>query len=325
LSFKWLRGFYGDYVIVRESRDFVVFLKTSSSDKFIHVSSLPVWALSGLEYNGEFRDYTLNLKVLGENYVDVCVATRNRESLGELFKVELSSGGVHYADHSKCVDYVSTGFPRIDVLVESIVSLRSAWCTSLCNCPERSVKYYEVFLKAKVAHAYSFYKRVKDAWLEYAQEYLGFVYWLLDSVLREHCQLTSIRGLSDVCKRACSSESVEWRNLVAEYKCRERPLRVYLERMISGIKPDILVETLSHRAIIECKQGPPRTWLEKAVKQSKKYRNISDHVVLVTSQTLSKHEITLLKAHYDEVIHTCTPQNRECREHIFRELYSKLL
>jgi len=95
--------------------------------------------------------------------------------------------------------------------------------------------------------------------------------------------------------------------------------------MISGIKPDILIETPTHRVIIECKQGPTKTWLEKAVKQSKKYRIIGDRLVLVTPRTLSEHEITLLKTHYDEVIHALTPHNIEHKKHTYKELHTKLL
>jgi len=289
------------------------------------VSSLPIRALSELRYNGEYREYTLNLRALGENHVDMCVAIKSEENYSELFRVDLSSGRVYYTGHGECADYVSTGFSKIDILVENIVNLRRSWCTSLCNCTEKSIKYYEVFLKARIAHAYSFYKRVKDAWLEYSREYLGFVFWVLDSVLRDFCRVTRIRGLSNACRRACSSESIEWSNLVAEYECNKRSLKVYLERMISGIKPDILVEIPTHRVVIECKQGPAKTWLEKAIKQSKKYRDIGDRLVLVTPRTLSEREITLLKTHYDEVIHTFTPHNIERKKYIYRELYVKLL
>jgi len=297
-----------------------VFLKTPSSNKFIHTSSLPIRVLSELRYNGEFKEYTLNLKALGEDYVDMCIVTRSEEYYSELFKINSSSKRVYYTGRSECLNHVSTGFPRIDALIESIAVLRRSWCIPICKCPERSIKYYEAFLKAKVAHIYSFYKRIKDAWLEYAQEYLGFIYWVLDSVLREHCQIINTRGLSDICKRACSSESIEWRNLIVEYDCREKSIRVYLERMLNGVKPDILVETLNKRIAIECKQGPIKTWLKKAIKQAEKYKALFDTCILITPQLLSESDIIVLKQQYDIVVDKCTTENLECRKALHQVL-----
>jgi len=87
---------------------------------------------------------------------------------------------------------------------------------------------------------YSFYRGIKEIWLEHSQEYLGFIYSLLHSALTELCQLTSATKLSDICRKAYSAESIIWSNIFVEYKCGERSLKVYLEKMTNGIKPDIL-------------------------------------------------------------------------------------
>gem|GEM_PF-5539984 len=62
-----------------------------------------------------------------------------------------------------------------------------------------------------------------------------------------------------------------------------------------------------------------KTWLEKAIKQSKRYRALSDHIVLVTPQVLSEREISVLRQHYDLVLGECTVHRLECKESLSQE------
>jgi hypothetical protein len=299
-----------------------VFLKTSSGE-CVHVSTL-LSALSGVEYAGEFTEYTLNLSALGGRHVDLCVVSKEEGCAGGVFRVDLSAQRVHYAGRVDSVRELSTGFKRLDTLVREICELRRAWSSVLCACPSSAVECYEAFLKARVAHVYSLYRRVKEAWLEYSQEYLGFTYGLVHSALLEYCRLVSTHGLGEICQRACRSESVEWRGVVADYRCGETLLRVYLEKMISGVKPDILLETPSRRILIECKQGPVKTWLVKAVKQAKRYRALSSYTVLLTPRALSSEELSVLRQHYDIVVEGCTVENSECRSRLRGEVLGLL-
>jgi hypothetical protein len=215
------------------------------SGKYVHVSSLHR-ILESVEYAGESVEYTFKLPVLGDNRINILVARRGVNCVYEEYRVDLSTQRVEYVGLMSNVIEFSTGSPRLDSLVRDICDLRRAWCTSICECTTSSVKCYEVFLKARVARVYNLYKRVKEAWLEYSQEYLGFIYGLVDSALREHCYVTHARGLGEVCMRANRAESTSWSSVVVEYECRDKPLRVYLERMISGVKPDLIIESGSH-------------------------------------------------------------------------------
>ncbi len=312
----WLGGLYDGYLVIRESRDIIVFLKTNSGE-YIHVSAL-LRVLSGVEYTGEFTEYILNLSTLGSKHIDLCVVSRGDECTGMVFRIDLPTQRVHHVGRVDSIRELSTGFKRLDTLIREICELRRVWSNVLCTCPNSAVNCYEVFLKARVAHMYSFYRRIKEAWLEYSQEYLGFTYGLLHDTLLEYCRPMSIHGLKEICQRACRSGSVEWRGVIAEYKCGETPLRVYLERMISGIKPDVLLETPSRRILIECKQGPVKTWLVKAVKQAKKYRTLSNYTVLLTPRSLSSEELNVLRKYYDLVIEECIVENSECKSRLRR-------
>ena len=321
LGSTWLRGLYGGHLVVRESRSVVLF--AGGGESFVHVSSL-LGALVGVEYTGEFTEYTLNLAALRSPRLEVVAASRSEGCLCEVYTVDAETGRVEYSGSLSTCRGLSTGSQRLDALVRDISELRRAWCSSLCECPERAVECYEVFLKARVAHTYNLYRRVKEAWLEYSQEYLGFVYGLVHSALLEHCRVVSAEGLRSVCERACRAESSEWRSVVVEYACRGGSVRVYLERMISGVRPDLLVERGPRRLLIECKQGPTKTWLAKAAKQAKKYRVLSSQLVLATPRALTEQELNTVKQHYDTVISECTPSNQDCREKLLGELLTVL-
>jgi hypothetical protein len=290
-----------------------------SGEKYVHISSLH-GALVSIKYAGESVEYTLNLSALGTNCINILVARRSVNCVYEEYRVDLSTQRVEYLSSKNSAFEFSTGYSRLDSLVGDISNLRRAWCTSICDCSISSVKCYEVFLKAKIAHVYNLYKRVKEAWLEYSQEYLGFIYGLVDSALREHCNVTHARGLREVCMRANRAESTSWSNVVVEYECRDKPLRVYLERMINGVKPDLIIESGSHRLLIECKQGPAKTWLAKATKQAKKYRTISSQLVLVTPRALGEQDLNTLRQHYDTVISECTAPGLNCKARLHEEV-----
>jgi len=38
---------------------------------------------------------------------------------------------------------------------------------------------------------------------------------------------------------------------------------VFLERMIGASKPDVLLSTSDKQVVVECKQGAPKTWVQK--------------------------------------------------------------
>jgi hypothetical protein len=289
------------------------------SGKYVHVSSLHR-ILESVEYAGESVKYTLNLSALGTNCVNILVARRSVNCVYEEYRVDLRTQRVEYLSSKNSAFEFSTGYSRLDSLVGDISNLRRAWCTSICECSISSVKCYEVFLKARVARIYNLYKRVKEAWLEYSQEYLGFIYGLVDSALREYCTVTHARGLGEVCMRANRAESTSWSSVVVEYECRDKPLRVYLEKMINGVKPDLIIESGPHRLLIECKQGPAKTWLVKATKQAKKYRTISNQLVLVTPRALGEQDLNTLRQHYDTVISECTAPGLNCKARLHEEV-----
>jgi hypothetical protein len=90
--------------------------------------------------------------------------------------------------------------------------------------------------------------------------------------------------------------------------------------MINGVKPDLIIESISHRLLIECKQGPAKTWLAKATKQAKKYRTISSQLVLVTPQALIEQELNALRQRYDLIVDDCTALSSDCRVKICEEI-----
>jgi len=312
--YTWLGGLYGNYLVVRESRDTVIFLRTSSKD-WVYVSAL-FSALCGVEYTGEFIEYTLNLSALGDRCIDLCVVNKSKRCTCEVFRVDSLTRKVYYLGELDCTKSLSTGFTWLDAVVKEVCDLRRAWSSVLCSCLTSIVDCYEVFLKARIGHTFSLYRRVKEAWLEYSREYLGFTFSLVHSTLLEYCELTGVYGLREICEGACRAESVEWSNVVVEYKCGDTPIKVYLEKMISGIRPDMLVETPKRRVLIECKQGPVKTWLVKAIKQAKKYRALSNYTILLTPRALSSEELSVLRQHYDIVIEGCTVESSGCRSRL---------
>jgi uncharacterized protein with gpF-like domain len=90
--------------------------------------------------------------------------------------------------------------------------------------------------------------------------------------------------------------------------------------MINGVKPDLIIESGSHRLLIECKQGPAKTWLVKATKQAKKYKAIFNNLILVTPQALTEQELNALRQHYDLVVDDCTALSSDCRVKIREEI-----
>jgi hypothetical protein len=309
----------GSTVDLREnfSRGFkrVYFARRCSDRDFVHVSTLVVRVGGGFTVDRGGVEYRLNLPALGD-----CV---------EVFELDVKQSGVVTRLYRVLGDVINelaldpltarftSGFPKVDKAVDEIVEYRALWCKTLCRTCEASATTYRLLLLSRLGSNYALYRRMKEAWLEYSNEYHAYIYALIHSSLGERgfkLSSSSQELLVERCRDACMGESIDWSRLSLDYEGVGGPVLVQFERGLGASKPDILVIHGSRQVVFECKQGPPKTWASKALKQAQKYRKYADTLILVTPRRLQSTEYEALNKHYDYVVDECNYRNTElCR------------
>jgi hypothetical protein len=215
---------------------------------------------------------------------------------------------------------------KVDELVDEIISYRRIWSSLICNELDSGIEYYRVFLSADLGLNYSLFRRLKEAWLELSNEYIGFVFSLIHCLLRDSgFKVVDEEPLLNKCSMVHRSQSVTWRNTIIDYANQSSNFKVYAERMINGVTPDLVISSNNMKIVIECKQGPPKTWLLKATKQARKYRELAQLLILVTSRKLDSDEHIELSKYYDDIIDECNGEKYyECMNILKQIILSSL-
>jgi len=300
----------GDSIVLREverdNRVVRVFVKTPELRDLIHASALTrvlklevVFEHGIVEYSFKLSQVSKPLEIYGFT-IDLSGFRVQCYRLGdsELYEVRVDPRSIR----------VSSGFPRVDRVVDEISAYRGLWSEVLCGSRGQSLFNYDLLLKARYALNYALFRRIKEAWLEYASEYNAFIYSIIHSVLLEKGFNPTLEGLECIrgkCSEVEYSKSVDWRGVRLPYISDSKRLYVLLERMINGSQPDILLSSSNIQLVIECKQGGPKTWLSKAVKQAGRYRKYANIIVLVTNHKLTSDDYEYLSGKYDYVLDEC--------------------
>lgn len=291
------------------SPDYVsrVYVSYDNLEKPVHISSLYGNALREVIIQGGNVEYLLDTNRVRE--LGVYEIIYSRKAL-YVKCYQLVNGHLrHFDGHCTIVD-ISTGNGKLDGLVGEVVKYRAFWSTKLCKTLADTLKAYDAVLKARIALNYFLFRRLKEAWAAYSNEYLKFAYVLVHNTLRERGLVPVKTQLEEICNFAELIDKSEWRGIVVNYVDNGLNSSISLERRVGRVVPDLLVTTPRGSTVIECKQGPPVTWLTKAIKQAKGYKSLIPAVlVLLTPQSLSLQEREILLKHYNYIVDGCTVKN----------------
>lgn len=297
---------YGDELIVREetigdcrNRFFI----KVNSDKAIHVSNLLRDSIFIDIIRGRV-EYTIPRARLPDSFELVEVSNCDHPFI-KVYHVRDSAINVLDTTNNYTLVF-TTSSARVDELVNEITSYREYWSSNLCRSTSFS-SLYRAFLIADTSFNYNITRRLKETWLELASEYMGFLLALLHSIiLGIGYEIATENSIEDKCKRVSLGISNTWKETTLVYYRGTNTINIYLEKMIHGVTPDILVSNSESRLVIESKQGPVENWLEKAIKQSKKYREVlKGKIALVTNRRLDQPHYNRLSKYYDAVIPDC--------------------
>lgn len=309
-------------MILREKthRDYKsrIFIGLSSMNKPVHISYMYGKSLREVIFNKGIVEYHVDSKTIDSSNIEIYEIVYNSGSLYvDLYKVSESNELDHLGRMGKAL-YVSTGSDKVDKLIDEIVMYRKTWSSILCRIPNEPSEFYGAFLKADTALNYYLFKRLKDAWVELSGEYLGFIYALIHKILLGQ-GFKPVISLLDKCELISKASSISWFNTGIRYLKDNNSIEVLLEHRIGGSKPDLLLRRQDTSIAIECKQGPYKVWLNKAIKQSKKYRGYGFIPVLVTSEKIKN--IDILSENYEYIVDQCNSQY----EDYCTEMFSKIL
>lgn len=304
---------HGGYLYIREvdSEKYKcrVFIKTGEDKPPLHVSSFRNHGLIETIFENGGVVYTLDMNKLKQPLEVYVFSTGYNGPSVRVYRV-YKNNIVEYSIEPRGIR-VSSGFTRVDDIVEEIVAYRRAWSNTLCGGVDEHVLLYEVFLKAKIGLNYGLFRRIKEAWIEYSIEYLGYIYSLVHSLLIEkgyHLE-SGFEEVERICRLVKSCSSVDWKGFSTLYKTGDRRIMVFLERMIGASKPDVLLSTSDKQVVVECKQGAPKTWVSKAIKQAVKYRRYANILVLITNRRLNREDYEELSKQYDYILEDCSLRN----------------
>ncbi|MEM1595823.1 MAG: hypothetical protein QXS24_01570 [Desulfurococcaceae archaeon] len=318
----------GDFILVKEenthsfkSRYFVKFL---NKDSLIHISALPRKAIREVVFDKGSVEYVIDrgkLPKVVEIYEAALINSKPR-----ILLYRIDNDKIEVPRKAEFPLVFSSGFPTVDKLVNEVKSYRRIWTRILCNGLDHCVDLYGAFLSADLSLIYALFHRLKEAWLELSNEYVGFVFSLVHAVLKE-LELDAVdkEVLLEKCNLVEKYQDIYWRSTSIRYSKLNSNLEVSVERMISGVTPDLIISTNNKKIVIECKQGPPKTWLAKSIKQAQKYREVAQQLILVTSRELDENEQRELSKYYNYVIDQCNGGNYViCRNRIKNVILNQL-
>lgn len=202
---------------------------------------------------------------------------------------------------------LSSGFPFIDRIVSELAMYRHFWARTLCCTRDHGLRFYTVDVLARGAIGQAIYGRVKELFQESSREYTGFVLGAIVSGLVRKGFKVSHTG--NHCSSAEHAEPVSWTGTKIILSNDKSSVIIDVERRLGLANPDILIEHDGRRVLLECKTGPPKTWLSKAIKQGRIYGELGS-AILVTSKHLGETELKMLGELYSAVIE-CSPINAD--------------
>jgi len=242
---------------------------------------------------------------------------------------------------------MSSGSPEIDEVVKQIMESKNYWSSVFCNLPRpyemdskngkitftvdeigRKIReneskehkaYIEASLKAIFAYNYFVKNSKQQMWKKMAKEYQNFVLALIHEqlsgkyrflqndpmTLRSICTYLNVKRYFSRSGAILQYELAE--NEKIELELEPRPSWADLKISLTGQKTATL--------LVECKQGPPELWIEKSIKQSKRYKATNATLLLVAMHPLNNTQKAFLANHYDHIIDNCTPtHSQECKK-----------
>lgn len=304
-----------DLILIRERNDKQfksrVFIKHSGITKPMHLSA--------------FRGKNILEIVFSRGSIEYVLRKNSFSDSMELYDVSLASGELYTLIYRVQKDRVeslgkmlippeaSSGFSAVDKIVEEISLYRDIWSRILCADYNLNSTFYKVFLLADLGLNYSLFLRLKEAWLEFSNEYIGFILSLIhDILLKAGYKVANNEVINEKCSAVVNASSITWKGTNVNYVDNaNHRVEIYIERMISGLTPDLLITNGNKRVVFECKQGPPKTWFNKAIKQAEKYRKIAQSILLITCRSLDPPYRSELLRYYDYVIDKCSWKNQE--------------
>lgn len=254
------------------------------------------------------------------NRVDYLVDRERFRGVNTIIYEYTYNGGLLYVELYEMIDddikylgklgyaqKVSSGSPALDRLATEASTYRSMWSSAICSKDYQLMLFYEAFLKAEISLEYYLFRRLKGAWRELSREYAGYVYAIVHKVLEElGYKLQEPTCISSICKSVSGAGKIYWGGFKADYRRDGSKISVMLERPIGSAVPDLTLEMdKGKKILIECKQGPPKVWISKAIKQALKYSKFTSSTVLVTFRHLGKSLVTELSNYYSHVVDRC--------------------
>jgi hypothetical protein len=211
---------------------------------------------------------------------------------------------------------------------------RDYWSSVFCNLPgpykirESESKEQRAYIEAslKAMFAYNFFVRnsKQQMWMKMAKEYQNFVLALIHEYLSgkyrflqdDPMTLAMICTYLNVKRYFSRSGAIlkyDLGNGTIEVELEPRPSRADLKISLTGQKTATL--------LVECKQGPPELWIEKSIKQSKRYKATKATLLLVAMHPLNEAQKAILANHYDHIVDNCTPRHsQECKKKLTRTI-----
>ena len=235
---------------------------------------------------------------------------------------------------------VSSGSDEVDSVVSEITAARDYWSEVFCKrlvagihfsrVDERRLsergRYASIALKATYAYDYFVRGSREGMWKKLAKEYQTFALALIHEILSSAFELIEPAYFARVylCSYLTHKRPFSRSGPLLRYRMGESgEIAVELEPRPSWA--DIAVTAraggASRTLLVECKQGPPELWIEKALRQSKRYKAAGDSALLLALKPLPEGWRKRLLERYDYVIDNCAPARcGECKRKLSEAL-----
>lgn len=189
--------------------------------------------------------------------------------------------------------------------------------------PERLMERRRYALAAwKATYAYDYFVRgtMRRMWGKLAKEYQSFALALIHETLSSMFELDSSVDLTSVCVYLTYKRPFSWSGPLLKYSAGGGGVvAVELEPRPSWADLAIVAEAGGGRRtlLVECKQGPPELWLEKALKQLRRYKAAGAAALLLALRQLHEEARKTLLHYYNYVIDGCAPTRCcECKREL---------
>lgn len=293
------------------------FFAKSLDGAVVHLSRLYGKAVRSVVFGRGFVEYSLDnpqgvLEIYEVSFSEGLIKTivydpTSLKSLGELRELPQN---------------LSSGFSLVDRVAGELGGYRRYWSRVLCGLQDFATSFYVVDAMARGAVGQALYGRVKELLQESSREYVGFALAaLVTALLNRGFKIEETR--EGFCFSAMEAEPVSWKGARVTLSDGESRLVLVTERRLGVANPDIAVDLIGQLVLFECKTGPPKTWLPKAVKQAKVYKSIGPAFLLTPNQ-LGEQEYRLLSEHYYAAVECSPTSSDSCVDELGRLLSTVL-